>query len=312
MMQTLLLSILRGAAVAAVALVPGMVLAAPAALVSADWLMANRNDVHVVETAKSVQAFAESGHIEGAPFVAYARLAVEHETPAGRVRYLLPDPDDFSEVMREAGVNGGDRVVITPSGTSVTGNMTVAARLYWALRYYGHEDVAVLDGGVAAWRKAGGETTTAPAEGITAGDFTARVAQPEIHISADDVEAILGDSSATLTDNRPLEQFIGLFTKDYVLASGHLPGAVPVPFTLFAKSRDGIHYWRSPDEVQQVLAAMGISEHEPVVAYCNSGHVSAMAWFAINEVGGHSDAALYDGSLHEWTQSRERAKRLIP
>lgn len=190
MMQTLLLSILRSAAVAVVALVPGTVLAAPASLVSADWLMAHRDDVHVVETAKSVEAFDESGHIEGAPFVAYARLAVEHDTPTGRVRYLLPDPDDFSEVMREAGVNGDDRVVITPSGTSVNGNMTVAARLYWALRYYGHEDVAV--------------------------------------------------------------------------------------------------------------------------AYCNSGHVSAMAWFAINEVGGHSDAALYDGSLHEWTQSRKRAERLLP
>ena len=60
-----------------------------------------------------------------------------------------------------------------------------------------------------------------------------------------------------------------------------------------------ILYWRSSDEVQQVLAAMGIGEDEPVAAYCNSGHVSAMAWFAINEVGGHSDAALYDGSLHE-------------
>ena len=312
MMQTLLLSILRGAAVAVVALVPGTVLAAPASLVSADWLMAHRDDVHVVETAKSVKAFDDSGHIEGAPFVAYARLAVEHDTPAGRVRYLLPDPDDFSEVMREAGVNGDDRVVITPSGTSVNGDMTVAARLYWALRYYGHEDVAMLDGGVAAWRETGGETTTAPAEGIAAGDFTARTAQPEIHVSTDDVEAILKDSSATLTDNRPLEQFIGLFTKDYVQASGHLPGAVPVPFTLFAKARDGIHSWRSPDEVQKVLAAMGIGKDEPVVAYCNSGHVSAMAWFAINEVGGHSDAALYDGSLHEWTQSRKRAERLIP
>ena len=157
----------------------------------------------VVETAKSVEAFDESGHIEGAPFVAYARLAVEHDTPAGRVRYLLPDPDDFSEVMREVGENGDDRVVITPSGTSVTGNMTLAARLYWALRYFGHEDVAVLDGGVAAWRKAGGETTTAPADGIAAGEFTARAAQPEIHVSADDVQAILEDSSATLTDNRP-------------------------------------------------------------------------------------------------------------
>jgi len=212
--------------------------------------------------------------------------------------------------MREAGVNGDDRVVITPSGTSVNGDMTVAARLYWAMRYYGHEDVALLDGGVAAWRKSGGDTVAEP---VTAepGDFTARVERPEIHVSAKDIEAILEDRSMTLTDNRPLEQYTGLFTKDYVQASGHLPGAVPVPFTLFAVSRDGIHYWRSPDEVQRVLTAMGVAEDEPVVAYRNSGHVSAMAWFAISEVGGHG-GALYDGSLHEWTQTPERAARLVP
>ncbi|MDZ7810716.1 MAG: hypothetical protein U5L11_12235 [Arhodomonas sp.] len=174
----------------------------------------------------------------------------------------MPDPEAFSEVMREAGVSGDDRVVITPSGTSVYGNMTVAARLYWAMRYYGHGDVALLDGGVAAWRKAGGDTVAEPAT-TEPGDFIARVDRPEIHVSAEDVEAILEDGSMTLTDNRPLEQFTGLFTKDYVQASGHLPGAVPVPFTLFAVSRDGIHYWRSPDEVQRVLTAMGIGRRRP-------------------------------------------------
>lgn len=312
MMRTSLPDAFRGAVIAALAFLPGTALAEPTALVSADWLVANRDDVHVVETAKSADAFGESGHIADAPFIPYARVAVEHDTEAGSVRYLLPEPDEFADVMREAGVNGDDRVVIASSGTRVNGDMTVAARLYWAMRYYGHDDVALLDGGVAAWRKAGGETVSAPAEDAGTGDFTARRARPGIHVSAEDVEAILEDGSATLTDNRPLEQFTGLFTKDYVQASGHLPGAVPVPFTLFSKTRDGVHYWRSPDEVRRVLTAMGISGDDSVVAYCNSGHVSAMAWFAISEVGGQSDAALYDGSLHEWTRDAERAARLVP
>lgn len=303
---------LRGAALAALSLAPGVGLANPAALVSADWLVANRGDVHVIETAKSARAFEDIGHIAGAPFVPYARIAVEHDTATGNVRYLLPDPEAFADAMRGAGVNSDERVVISPSGTGVAGDMTVAARLYWAMRYYGHDDVALLDGGVAAWRKAGGDTVAAPAASIEAGDFTARVARPEIHVSAEDIETILQDGSATLTDNRPLEQFTGLFTKDYVQASGHLPGAVPVPFTLFSVVREGVHYWRSPDEVQRVLTAMGIGGDDPVVAYCNSGHVSAMAWFAISEVGGHGDTALYDGSLHDWTQNPDRAARLIP
>lgn len=313
MMRTpLVATALRWVALAALGFVPGAALAEPVALVSADWLVANRDDVHIVETAKSVDAFRESGHIDGAPFIPYARTAVEHDAKDGIVRYLLPDPDAFAEVLQEAGVNGDERVVIAPSGTRVNGDMTVAARLYWGMRYYGHEDVALLDGGVAAWSKAGGETVSAPAEDVGTGDFVARRARPGIHVSAEDVETILEDGSATLTDNRPLEQFTGVFTKDYVQASGHLPGAVPVPFTLFSQARDGVHYWRSPDEVRRVLTAMGISEDESVVAYCNSGHVSAMAWFAISEVGGQGDAALYDGSLHEWTRNAERAARLVP
>lgn len=312
MTRTRLFPTLRGAAALALALLPGTALATPAALVSADWLVANRDSAHVIETAKSVAAFENSGHIAEAPFIPYARMAVEHDTAAGSVRYLLPDPDAFSQVMRDAGVNGNERVVIAPSGTSVAGNMTVAARLYWAMRYYGHEDVALLDGGVAAWREAGGDTVGAPAEAVEPGDFSARAARPEIHVTTEDVDTIVEEGSAKLVDNRPLEQFTGLFTKDYVAASGHLPGAAPVPFSLFSVVRDGIHYWRSPDEVRRVLTAMGIAGDDSVVTYCNSGHVSAMAWFAISEVGGQSDAALYDGSLHEWTRTPERAARLTP
>jgi thiosulfate/3-mercaptopyruvate sulfurtransferase len=311
-MRTSLPAVFRGAVIATLALVLGIAHAEPAALVSADWLVANRDDVHVVETAKSVDAFGGTGHIADAPFISYARVAIEHDTEAGRVRYRLPDPDEFADVMRTAGVNNEERVVIAPSGTQVNDDMTVAARLYWAMRYYGHDDVALLDGGVAAWRKAGGETVPAPAEAVDTGDFIARVARPGIHVSTRDVEAIIEDGSATLIDNRPLEQFTGLFTKDYVRASGHLPGAVPIPFTLFSEARDGVQYWRSPDQVRRVLSAMGISRDEAVVAYCNSGHVSAMAWFAISEIGGQSDAALYDGSLHEWTLDPGRAARLIP
>ncbi len=312
MMPNVLLFTVRGMALATLALVPCLSLASPAALVSADWLLANRDDVQVIETAKSDEAFESSGHIAGAPFIPYARVAVEHDTATGSIRYLLPKREAFTDVMREAGVNSDDRVVIAPSGTRVNGDMTVAARLYWAMRYYGHDDVVLLDGGVAAWRQAGGETVAAPAQAVEAGDFTARTARPEIHVSAGDIDTILEDGSATLTDNRPLEQFTGLFTKDYVQASGHLPGAVPVPFALFSTARDGIHYWRSPGEVQRVLTAMGIAGDEAVITYCNSGHVSAMAWFAISEVGGHDDTALYDGSLHEWTQTPERAARLVP
>ncbi|MCS4503704.1 rhodanese-like domain-containing protein [Arhodomonas aquaeolei] len=307
-----LLRTLRNAAAAALMLLPTALLAATAPLVSADWLGAHREEVTVIETAKDPALFDGVGHIAGAVFVPYGDIAVERETDDGPVDYLVPDAGAFTALMRDAGVDAGGTVVIAPAGTRVAGDMTVAARLYWALRYYGHDDVAVLDGGAAAWAAAGGGTADSPAGLPGDGDFAARLARPGIRVSTADVADVLENGGATLVDNRPLTQYTGLAGKDYVDGLGHLPGARPVPFDLFSVSRDGIHYWRDGEAVRRILAAMDVGEDQPVIAYCNSGHVSSMAWFAISEIGGRDDTALYDGSLHAWTRSADRRAMLRP
>lgn len=304
--------LLRNTVAAALMLMPATVLAATAPLVSADWVAAHREEVTVIGTAKDPAFFDEVGHIDGAVFVPYGDIAVERETGDGPVNYLVPDADAFTTLMRDAGVDTGGTIVIAPSGTRVAGDMTVAARLYWALRYYGHGDVAVLNGGAAAWAAAGGKTTDVPAGMPGDGDFKARVSRTGIRATTADVADVLESGRATLVDNRPLTQYTGLAGKDYVNGLGHLPGARPVPFGLFAVARDGIHYWRDGEAVRRVLAAMEVGEDRPVIAYCNSGHVSSMAWFAISEIGGRDDTALYDGSLHAWTRSTDRRAMLRP
>lgn len=291
---------------AALSLLPALAAAASPAVVDAEWLQRHRDSVTVVETSRSVEAFAETGHIPGAGFVPMSGFLSERAGLHDRIRYLLPEAEDFQATVRGLGVDGDDRVVIAPAGDTVYGDATVAARLYWQLRYYGHDDVAVLDGGVAAWRAAGGEIADAPAQPET-GDFTAGEPRPELLATSAEVERIIaGEVSARLLDNRPLEQFAGVAGKDYVRGRGHLPGAEPLPFTLFVASRDGIVRWRDPAEVERLVGAFVGDVGQTLVTYCNSGHVSALAWFALSEIGGLEDVRLYDGSLHEWTLDGDR------
>ncbi|PWG64864.1 sulfurtransferase [Spiribacter halobius] len=287
-------------------LLPVAAAAASPAVVDAEWLRQHHDRVAVVETSRSVDAFADTGHIPGAAFVAMGEFLAEREGRHGRIRYLLPEAEAFQATVRGLGVDAGETVVIAPAGHTVYGDATVAARLYWQLRYYGHDDVAVLDGGVAAWRATGGAVTDTLAD-TAAGDFTARAPRSELLATSAEVEGIVaGEVNARLLDNRPLEPFAGLAGQDYVRGLGHLPGAEPLPFTLFVTEREGIVHWRSREEVRRLVQALVGASPGPMVTYCNSGHVSALAWFALSEIGELPQVRLYDGSLHEWTLDGDR------
>lgn len=275
-------------------------------VVDAAWLAEHRSDVTVVQTSRSADNFDGVGHIPGAAFVALSEFLATRESESGTVRYLVPDAAAFEQTLRGLGVGAGDTVVIAPAGTKLYGDTTVAARLYWQMRYHGHDAVAVLDGGVAAWKAAGHPVAEQPVAADVQGDFAAAESREDLLHTTAEIAAVLAAPDGTLLlDNRPLVQFAGLAGKDYVDGLGHLPGAKPLPFDLFVEQDDGIVRWRSPEDVRRLFAALG-EPGRPAVAYCNSGHVSSLAWFALSEIGGIADVSLYDGSLHAWTRSGDR------
>ena len=283
-------------------------MSAPGPVVDAEWLLDNRDDVVVVNASRRPGNYADTGFVADAPFVGMGEFLTERPGRQESIRYLMPSASDFEGVMQGLGVDADDRVVIAPAGDAVYGDATVASRLYWQMRYYGHDDVTILDGGVAAWSEAGGETTRSPAASTGGGNFAAEESRDDLLATTDEVEAVIaGEATATLVDNRPLPQFTGVVSKDYVDGRGHLPEAEPLPFNLFVAPRDGIVYWRSPEAVQNIVSAMLPLTDGPIIDYCNSGHVSSLAWFGMSEIGGMSDVALYDGSLHEWTLDGDRS-----
>ncbi|MFF4248035.1 sulfurtransferase [Streptomyces sp. NPDC001822] len=232
------------------------------------------------------RAAYEAGHIPGAVFV---DLDAELAGPAGSGgRHPLPDPEDFGAVMRRAGVGGGTPVVVYDGGQG-----WAAARAWWLLRWTGHLDVRVLDGGLAAWT---GELTTAlpkPDEG----DF--RPAPGALGLLDADGAAGLA-RSGLLLDARAAERYRG-DVEPIDRVGGHIPGAVSAPTTLNV-DEDG--RFLPAGSLASRFEALGADGATEVGVYCGSGVSGAHQVLAL-EIAGHR-AALYAGSWSEWSADESR------
>ena len=279
----------------------------PRPVVGADWALEHQTGITLINVSRRPSNYDATGFIDDAPFVGMSEFLTERPGMKDTIRYLAPSAERFETVMQGLGVDDGDAIVIAPAGDKVYGDATAATRFYWQLKYLGHDNVALLDGGVAAWDAAGGEVSDSPGSSA-GGTYTADAPRAPLYSATEDVQAVIdGKQSAQLVDNRPLVQFTGQMSKDYVDGSGYLPGARPVPFTLFVEPRDGVVYWRSPESAQEIASAMLPGADGPIINYCNSGHVSSLAWFGMSEIADLPNVSLYDGSLHEWTLDGNRS-----
>jgi thiosulfate/3-mercaptopyruvate sulfurtransferase len=234
----------------------------------------------------SGRAEHERGHVPGA---AYVDLETELAAPAGEGgRHPLPATEVFEAAMRRAGVRT-DRTVVAYDDTAGR----AAARAWWLLRFHGHPDVRVLDGGWSAWVEAGGEVHTG-AVLPSRGDFTAEPGRMPV-VEADDVLGV-----PVLVDAREPERFRG-DSEPIDPVAGHIPGAVNVPTSTNLRV-DG--RFRSPSEIRALYAAAGVVGDEPVAAYCGSGVTAAHDVLALELAG--IEAALYPGSWSGWIADPER------
>jgi thiosulfate/3-mercaptopyruvate sulfurtransferase len=234
----------------------------------------------------------ERGHIPGAVFV---DLDAELAGPPGAGgRHPLPEAAAFEAAMRAAGVSGGRPVVVYDAATSLA-----AARAWWLLRYFGHPDVAVLDGGLAAWVAAGYPVSTdEPAPPL--GDFEAR---PGAMPVLDAAGAAALAERGVLLDARAPERFRGE-QEPIDSVAGHIPGARNLPA---AGLLEGDGRFLPPAALRDAFAAAGIGDDVDGVevgAYCGSGITAAQEVLALELAG--IPAALYPGSWSEWITDPSR------
>jgi thiosulfate/3-mercaptopyruvate sulfurtransferase len=230
-----------------------------------------------------------AGHVPGAFFV-----SIDDDLagpPGTNGRHPLPAPEEFQAVMRRCGVSHGWPVVVydAQGGTS-------AARAWWLLRYFGHDDVRVLDGGYPAWVAAEEPVSTeTPADGD--GDFVAR---PGGMVLLDSAEAADLAGSGLLLDVRAPERYRGE-SEPVDPVAGHVPGAVNLPTT---EHVDDAGRMQPHDALLQRFKQAGY-DGGPVGAYCGSGINAAHTVLAL-EVAGVHEAGLYAGSWSEWVSEPSR------
>jgi thiosulfate/3-mercaptopyruvate sulfurtransferase len=167
--------------------------------------------------------------------------------------------------------------------------------LWWLLRYFGHDEVSVLDGGLVAWTAAGGPVESGesmyPAESFTAHP------RPELLASLADVREITENGGACLVNALSPEAFRGEGAGAYS-RPGRIPGSVSVPSANLLDP--AANRFRPPAELAEALSSGGVRTDQPVIAYCGGGISATADLFALWLTGRH-DARLYDGSLTEWS-----------
>ncbi len=306
----------RGAAVGAVILSAG----APAAygeftamatgdlgefgpLVTTEWLEAHLGDpgLRVVDVRGSVTTRPvgpgveeaiyrgapeeyRAGHIPGAVYVDWTRDIVDPDDP---VPAQVAGPEGFAAVMSARGIGDATRVVAVDH---MGGQF--ATRLWWALRYYGHEGVGVLDGGWNRWVEEGRPVEPGDVSPPRA-DFHPQT-RPELRATAEEVKARLGEAGLQLIDARDAAQYTG--AKRRGRRGGHIPGALNVPRETFFAEGGG---FLPLDAMRGRVEALGLRPDRPTLAYCNGGVAATVVLFNLFRLG-QGRLTNYDGSWNEW------------
>ena len=225
----------------------------PGPLVETDWLAANKDKVAILDVRSDVKSFAAKpvfkvdkktgkrslvrvgGHIPGAGLVNYKKARASKPFKGQKLVGMLPDKAAFAALIQAAGVNDDSAVVIVTKGLSA-GDMTMATRMYWQMKYYGHDAIAILNGGLAQWLTDGREVASG-ASTAAKGNWTPRAERAELLASSEDVAKASGEGSAMLVDNRSLDYYMGVNRKSYVYDKGHIPKAKVFPTSLMTPGR---------------------------------------------------------------------------
>lgn len=249
-------------------------------------------DIRAPEAAGGAPSYA-AGHVEGSVSAPYALFRGPDDNPG-----QVPDEAALTATLRALGVTPDRPTIIVYGGESVS-DFGAAARVYWTLKSSGVTDLAILNGGIAAWTEAGlplDEAAVTPVPSAIEVSFS-----DEWLATADDVQAIIsGDVEATLIDARPESFYRGEESHPAAARPGTLPQA-----DYFVHSS---WFGDGPAIIDAAAASAlareaGYADDAQLVSFCNTGHWAATNWFALSELAGHDNVKLYPESMVGWSNA---------
>ena len=277
-------------------------------LVSARWLLDRHGTPglvvldgswHLPTADRDPVAEFSAERIPGARFFPLDALS----DPGSPLPHMLPAPEHFAAGVGSLGIGNDDTVVIYD-----TVGIFSSARPWWMFRVFGHDRVAVLDGGLPAWKALGGPVESGPSTAPPGKPFATRFRADKVRI-ADQVAEALDRGVPAVVDVRAGDRFAGIQPEPRPeVRSGHMPGARNLPFTdLLAP---GFGPMLPADVLEARFAAAGIPKG-PVITSCGSGVTACVAALATMRMG-WPEAAVYDGSWTEWGTELDRPVAIGP
>lgn len=269
-------------------------------LISADelktLLATQAKSVKVIEPAKNQADFLE-GHLPAAQFVHWVDDMTD---PENVTQYNNLQTQQFEELMSQLGIENDDHVIIYDRM-----NSRLSTRLFWTFKFFGHQQVQILDGGFEYWNSKQYPNSTEVIQVTTSGYEVASTNESLI-AKMDFVEAQLEQPEMQLVDGRSPAQFSGeeagkvFHTHEEHPRRGHIPGAINV-FWKDNFNEDGT--FKSLEDLRELYGSAGALPGNNVITYCNEGLHAAPPWFVLHEMLDYENVRLYDSSMAEWAKS---------
>jgi thiosulfate/3-mercaptopyruvate sulfurtransferase len=248
-------------------------------IVDASW--------HMPATNRDPRAEYDAEHIPNAVFFDIDEIA-DTDNP---LPHMVPSPEKFSSRMRKLGLGDGNRIIVYDT----IGNVS-AARAWWLLRLFGHQDVAILDGGLPKWKAEGRPVDDMPVKPAER-HFTSRINSFLLR-EKDQVARNIEQGREQVLDARSAGRFNGSEPEPREgLRGGHIPGSTNLPFTRLLNDGDGT--FRPAAELSATFEGVGVDLKKPVITSCGSGITACVLAFGLHLLG-HQRVAVYDGSWTEW------------
>jgi len=265
-------------------------------LVDPAWAVANVGKPGIVFVDMQPAKDFMDAHIPGAVNTSFAKDGWRAERKADKVPDMLPEDIGPLAAMigTKLGIDNATHVVVVPQGDTPS-DVTQATRIYWTFKVLGHDNVSLLNGGMAKYLDNDKNPLQQGTVKATPKTFKANL-RKDMLVTMDDVKKARA-AGTVLVDGRPDDQYVGIAKHPKALTAGTLGGAKSLPY-----------YWtmagstfRSKADLEKVFKHVGVPTSGEQIAFCNTGQFASVPWFVASELLGNKQAKMYDGSMVEYT-----------
>ena len=268
-------------------------------LVDIQWLkpLTCSEGIAILDVRRSLEDY-KSGHIPCAIHTNYYKDG--WRTRKDGVSHMMPPVSQLEALLGKLGITNNTHVIIYGSGT---GEFDVAetTSIYLTLKYLGHVNVSILDGGLPVWMDEWSADFDVGATDINPSEYIAKP-NPHLLTSLEEVKSSI-DGTNPLVDIRSNDMFLGVNKAWMLKRPGTIPGALNLPMSWF--TIDSSLLFRDTKKLQKLFSAAKVPLSGKTIFFCNAGLESSVGWFVAHELLGNTEAVLYDGSLAEWTKNHE-------